>query len=239
MAPEINLLTISSTTPHVGAVGGPTHIDDLAEKEAKIIRNTTAQVPNLPSLTLTEGASLDGRVTPGPLVTENLIRIANEELPAYVEELKQIATQETVPSKFPHLAWEAIQVGLKREAFIHNKLNAHIDAIERSHDDISLLLTLNAELGGVKEDENNELSEKAQNLIAQLKERGIELKGESAGEIKRQASAHESRLRSEIQIKFTTKVQTLMQQVESLMQILQNIIRSDSKLKEKANQLPR
>ena len=216
----------------------PTHIDDMEEEEASIIRKTMAQISNLPLLTqLSDANSLDGRVTIGAPVSPTITQCA-EELSTYEEQVEQIANQEILPLEFPHLAWEAIKAGLAKENFIHEQLNRYIDEIQNAHGDISLLLDLNAELGAVKE-ENSEFSERAQNLLEQLRGRGIDLQGETIGDIKRLAGSHESRLRSEIQIKFTTKVQYLMQQIESMNQILQNIIRNDSKLKEKANQLPR
>ena len=131
-----------------------------------------------------------------------------------------------------------MKVGLAKENQIHDLLNSHIEQIENAHSHISLLLDLNAELGGSKEDQT-EFSDKAKQILSELNSQGIEIHGETVGEIKRLSSSHESRLRSEIQIKFTTKVQHLMQQIESINQILQNIIRSDAKLKEKANQLNR
>lgn len=136
--------------------------------------------------------------------------------------------------EFPNLAWEAVKAGLRKEHSLETRINTHIDAIQTSHDDIALLLDLQSALS-----KKEEVSEQARILLDKLEARGIHLQGDNAEEIKRLASSHESKLRSDVQIQFTTKVQYLMQQIESLNQILQNIIRSDQKLKEKANQLPR
>lgn len=211
------------------------HINDADDS----VRRTHAQVHHITTPTRTEGRSLTNRTTLASAIPPKIRRLGAE-LPAHREQLEALVRGEELPksSEFPHLAWEAIKVGLAQENFMHAKLNRHIDEIQASHGDIALLLDLNAELSGMKE-ESEEFSEKAREILDRLHARGIDIRGQNIGEIKRQTGSHESRIRSDIQIKFTTKVQYLMQQVESMNQILQNIIRSDSKLKEKTQQLPR
>lgn len=223
--------------PSFGAINleTPTHINDLDEEEANLIRKTQAQLANLPTNLPTDARLAESLINRVSIENQDVaIQESYNELAQYKEEIKEASI--LVP--FPHLAWEAIKVGLAKQDQIHDKLHQHIDEIDQAQKDISLLLDLSAELSNMKED-NKELSERAQSLLDQLKNRGMELNGETVGDIKRLTGSHESRLRSEIQIKFTTKVQYLMQQIESMMQILQNIIRNDSKLKEKANQLTR
>ena len=226
-------LNLNNHIPLMGAVNAPTHINDVEEEEAATIRKTMGLVSNLPSLNLIEGSNLDGRVTIGNPVSPTLLKL-NEELPSFIEQVQNTQT-DPVPFTFPNLAWESVKAGLAQENFFQEKLNRHIDAIENAHKDIALLLDLSAELSKTKE-ENSELSEKTQQLLEQLKNRGIDLQGETVGDLKRLAGSQESRLRSEIQIKFTTKVQYLMQQIESMHQILKDIIRNDSRLMDHINQ---
>lgn len=223
---------------------GPTHLDQLQDCEPESIRKTLG-VRNSCLMTPTgAGESLAERIGLGAPVSET----ATEWLPIvenYLDEMREIQNKaeqaNEMPSKgfeFPNLAWESLKFGLAKENFINNQLNQHIDEIREKQQNISLLLDLNAEIGSLKE-ENSELPPRAIEILGQLKARGVDLRKEnqSIEELKRQASSRESDLRSQMQIAFTTEVQRLMQHIESIHQILQNIIRSDAKVKEKANQL--
>ncbi|MBX7065684.1 MAG: hypothetical protein K1X28_00495 [Parachlamydiales bacterium] len=222
---------------------GPTHLDQLKDCEPAALRKTLGIRDGYLMTPVGVGEPLIDRVSLEAPVSETAL----EWLPAVEDHLEQLKTvhnaAETtaeMPSKgfeFPNLAWEAIKFGLAKENYINEQLNHHIDEIQKKQKNISLLLDLSGEISGMKEDEK-ELPPKAKEILEKLKQGGIEFKeGLTIEELKRQGSSKESDLRSQMQIAFTTEVQRLMQHVESIHQILQNIIRSDAKVKEKANQL--
>ncbi|MBU6383808.1 MAG: hypothetical protein KGQ49_01025 [Verrucomicrobia bacterium] len=202
------------------------HVSELPPSDQDLIQRTMLQTSNIVTPT-GPGKTLVGRVTQETSVTpeECLSRLEN-----YHNELGQIQEIPSEPSAFPNLAWEALKLGLAKEEAVNEQLNREIDRIQEMQTNISLLLDLNAEISGSKEDAP--LSAKAEALLMQLEARGVSLRkeGQSIEELKRKAGSKESSLRSEMQIVFTTKVQRLMQMVESMMQILQHIIRSNTKL---------
>lgn len=208
----------------------PTHLDDLQDCEPESLRKAMGVRDKYLDTPSGVGESLVDRASIGPAVSQT----AADWLPI-VEELRQDTAKAIA---FPHLAWESLKFGLQVENRINEKLNKHIDAIREKQINVSLLLDLSGEIGSLKE-EGQELPPKAIEILEQLKARGIDLRKEnqSIEDLKRQISSKESDLRSQMQIAFTTEVQRLMQQIESIHQILQNIIRSDAKVKEKANQL--
>ncbi len=144
---------------------------------------------------------------------------------------------------FPNLAWEAVKAGLAKERLSNEQLNTHIKEAEKIQKDIDLLLDFSAELTAHK-DESKELSEKAKALLAQLKERGIDLwKGEGLNkekisELKSLTSGQVDKLRSNLQIIFTTKIQFLIQAIGAIMESLKDIIRNNNKLISTINRLP-
>lgn len=211
------------------------HISDMRPEEADLIRKVVALAHEEFMTPTGTARSLVGRadlsVPISPTAAAWLPRL--EDHLADVQNISEVKTLE-----FPHLAWEALKLGLAKENQLNEKLNNCLDEIEKSQDNISLLLQLNGELSSLKDDDT-ELSPKAMEILQKLKDRGVDLnkEGQTAEELRRKVNSNESGLRSQMQIQFTTKVQRYMQQIESLMQILQNIIRNDAKLKEKANQL--
>ncbi len=221
----------------MSVLGKREHVDELPAQEASKIRRTEAVAAA--NITYPPGSprSLDGRVEMKPPISAEMAKEWHSKLESHLQEVKSIDPKKP-PTAFPHLAWESIKYGLKAENELSKKLSGHIAEVERMQEDIALLLKLNVALGS--NDEKAELTDEAKRILEQLEARGIVLKGSgeaNVGELKRLAGSHESKLRSEIQIQFVTKLQRYMQQIESIMQILQKIIQYDSKLKEKTNQL--
>lgn len=216
------------------------HISDMRPEDADLVRKVAALAQAHIIAPTGPAPSLINRVEPGMPISPT----AAAWLPQLEDHLSEVQSislapvQEAKTLDFPHLAWEALKLGLAKENQLNEKLNACLDEIEKSQESISLLLQLNGELSALKDDDT-ELSPKALDILQKLKEKGIDLnkEGQTAEELRRKVNSHESGLRSQMQIQFTTKVQRYMQQIESLIQILQNIIRNDAKLKEKANQL--
>jgi len=142
--------------------------------------------------------------------------------------------------QFPNLALEAVNVGLEKEKHTNAILNGHIAEAQKSQKDIDLLLDLSAELLQHKaaDGENIEMSDKLKDLLKQLQERGIDLwkseetslSKEKLSELKTLSSAQVDKLRSSIQLIFTTKIQTLIQAMGAILECVKDIIRNHNKL---------
>ncbi len=233
-------------------VSDKVHVDELEEKEGALIRKTVAQMSHIatpaPGAT---GPSLVGRAHHITPISLNTARI-EEDLETHLADLR--ATESRLRSdnppalrtpNFPNLAWESVKAGLAQEKLTNDKLNGYIKEAEKNQKDIDLLLDFSAELTAQKEDVK-ELSEKMKDLLAKLKERDIDLwKGEDQkvnkekiSELKSLASAQVDKLRSNLQILFTTKIQVQIQNISAIMETLKDIIRNNTKLINTANRLP-
>ena len=145
---------------------------------------------------------------------------------------------QTAIGQFPNLALEIVNLTVEKERFMSDQVNRHLDQIQKKQDAIGLLLDLNAELSGAKDEGGEGTSEKAKEILARLKnDHAIDLKGNIA-EIKHNVSLQEGRLRTEMQILFTTKVQISIQQIETIISIAKDIIRKDEQLKRATGRLP-
>ncbi len=145
---------------------------------------------------------------------------------------------QTAIGQFPNLALEIVNLTVAKEHFMSDQVNRHLDQIQKKQDAIGLLLDLNAELSGAKDEGGEGTSEKAKEILARLKnDHAIDLKGNIA-EIKHNVSLQEGRLRTEMQILFTTKVQISIQQIETIISIAKDIIRKDEQLKRATGRLP-
>lgn len=215
------------------------HINDMPLEESTLIQKTVSMLPQLSTPTLVD-RPLTGRATLGAPVSQTASEwepiVANhlDEVRAIHAELQSETPPKAHTLEFPHLALEMLKLGLAKENQINHKLNQAIDGIEKTQKNISLLLELGSELSAAKEEDGTELSAKANEILNQLKERGIDLKkaNQSVEALKRAASSRESSERSQMQIEFTTQVQRQMSQLEALHQILLQIINKDAKLKE-------
>ena len=140
-------------------------------------------------------------------------------------------------------AWEAVKLGLGVEDAQNQKIQNAIVKIEQSQKEISLLLDLSKEL---KKYNGKELSETAKKILNELKQNGIDLlQDEKTRFTKDEVKNLESLIgpqieqrKSGIHIGFTTKIQPLLQNIATIMEILKNILRNQERLIDKANRLP-
>ena len=232
------------------------HVNDMVHEEATLIRKTLAQMPLISTPVLpffSNDSSLIGRTTKGAVNEVN--RAAGESLShrELVDEVDidpiagltnaEIGVQAV--TEFPNLAWEAIKAGLNKEQITNTQLNIHIGEAQKHQKDIDLLLDFSAELTGHKEDAG-ELSQKAKDLLEELKGRGIDLfKGEDKminkeklAALKDLSNSQVDKLRSNLQMLFTTQIQPKIQAVGSIMEALKDILRNHRKACDKALQLP-
>ncbi|PIS02772.1 MAG: hypothetical protein COT85_01705 [Chlamydiae bacterium CG10_big_fil_rev_8_21_14_0_10_42_34] len=229
---QIGALPLNSdTTIHAREWEGD--FDPVKTKKVGL-ENITPAVPH-PS-----DASLAGRVTLGAPTIASL----EKDVTDYKTQLEN-APKEPSRLNFPNLAWESVKAGLEKEAQINSQLNVHLKEAEKNQKDIDLLLDLSAELTSFKKDENK-TTEKLKEILGELKERGINLRvndeetltEEKIAELKSLSSAQIDKLRSNLQILFTTKIQTLIQSISAILEILKDIIRNNNQLVRTANRLP-
>jgi hypothetical protein len=223
---------------------GKVHVDDMSDQEAALIRKTVAQMPHIPSLiSYTNPRSLDGRASIGP-VDSILPAPLDNEVRAPVGGITLDPAEETDPNivlqavtEHPNLAWEAIKMGLMKERVTNDQLNAHIKEAEKHQKDIDLLLDFNAEMSGFKDD-GTELSQRAKELLEELRERGIDLwKGEDktvnkerVSSMKELSSNHIDKSRSKLQNLVLTKIQPKIANIGAIMETLKDIMRNHTKL---------
>lgn len=236
---------------------GTVHVNDLDESTASAIRRTKALMGHLaPPLPHSSDKSLVGRTTlgaPASLSIEELesqnkylqgLETQLESHKSSVENAPKLITQYS-RATFPNLAWESVKAGLAKEKITNDQLNGHISEAQKLQKDIDILLDLSAELTALKDDVN-EMPEKVKTILGQLKERGIdlwktegnEISKEKISELKSLTSAQVDKLRSNLQIIFTTKIQTLVQSIGAILECVKDIIRNNTKLINAANRLP-
>jgi hypothetical protein len=228
----------------------PIKLSEMAADEALPIELTRKIAAS--NLTPYTPSSLDkslvGRITEGTPVDTEALEEVHSALSSYKTNLEDVET--TPVSKlsvahFPNLGWESVKAGLAKETHTNQKLSEHIKTAEGHQQDINLLLDLSAELTAHKDDATV-LSEKAQTTIAQLKNRGIDIwKGDLNSYSKEKISDTKSlinnqidKLRTNLQIVFTTKIQTLIQAIGTILDAVKNIINSQSRMISAINRLP-
>jgi hypothetical protein len=173
----------------------------------------------------------------------------NERLEGAIQDMQTQAESFPKPKHilvdFPHFAWEAIQAGLAKERVSHALLDEHVAEAKKIQKSMDLLLELNGSLAPLKE--GGELPEKTKTLLAELKAVGIDLwqaehtnltEKEVEG-IKQLASSQMDKLRTDLQIIFTTKIQVETNAIASIMEILKTIINNNNSLVRKTLELPR
>ncbi len=223
---------------------GKLHVDEMSPTEAALIRKTVGQLPRISSLvSYTTPRSLDGRASVGPVdgiirpPIENEVRVPVAGVAAEGAEEVDPNTVLQAVTECPNLAWEAIKMGLMKERITNDQLNAHIEEAGKHQKDIDLLLDFSAEMSGFKDD-GTELSERAKQLLEELRERGIDLwKGEDRTVNKERVSSmkelsgnHIDKSRSKLQNLVLTKIQPKIANIGAIMETLKDIIRNHTKL---------
>ncbi len=228
------------------------HRDD--REDADLIRKTqsAAQTNLTPEAPSTQIITPD-RVTPIKPVPLRLLPLMDlvketEELKSQLEHVEERLTGPNPPAPheagFPNLAFEAVMAGLLKECATNTQLQGHIAKVKETQQDIDLLLDLSAALTASKNDQK--MSEEVERLLKELEKRGIDLlKGgdtslnkEKISELKSLAGAQVDKLRSNLQIVFTTKIQTLIQQLSAIMEAIKDMLRHNSRGISTANRLP-
>lgn len=150
---------------------------------------------------------------------------------------------ETGIRKDPNIALEAVKAGLAREKLGSDKLRRHSQEIKQHLKNIDSLLDLSAELTALGEKDSHVISEKIEGMISQLRDNGIELwaSGEKKitkdklGEMKSLISSQIDKSRTALQTTITVEIQPEMNNLNSIMNIIQQMIQADNRFKKHAN----
>jgi len=139
----------------------------------------------------------------------------------------------------PNPAWGALQAGLEREAIGNEKIKQNSEKANSYLNLIDSLLDLQAALS----ENSQEVSEKAQGIANQLKENGIELLPENQSkiskeqlmEIKTNISHHIDKHKTKLHNLMTTEIQTEINNLQTIMNAIQQIIQLDARVKRHIN----
>jgi len=150
------------------------------------------------------------------------------------------------PKRWPDFAIGVIKVAAAREAFGIEKLRALSAQVKEQLGDIDLLLDLSGELTALSDKDSHPVSEKMKNLIGKLEVHKIQIwKGgdqiskEKLAELKAQISSQMDKLRTALQTKISTEIQPETNNLQSIINIVQQVIQSDARLKRKTAEIPR
>lgn len=133
-----------------------------------------------------------------------------------------------------YLALEAVKLGLLKDGQLTDQLNRQIDEAKEIQRKIDLLLKLQAKIPA----EGGAISPEARDLLARCQEAEIDLPYAGAGELSKEEAARlkaqaESRvtgLRTDLQTKITTEIQPTINTQSTIMDILKEIVRQNSRL---------
>jgi hypothetical protein len=206
------------------------HVNQLASEEAALIQNT--QQAALPAIANTE-IPHSSDVLAADRVTLGAPQSTDEE-PLLDPEKLEIS--KTAITDFPALALAAVEAGLKHERYSNDVLNKHIEEAQGHQKTIDLMLDFSAELtalgdGGAMTPKMNELVRELKTLGVDLKlEEGTKIAKDRAIELKSLNSSFIDQRRSKLQILFSTKIQVEIQNISSIMEVLKNIIKDNTRL---------
>jgi hypothetical protein len=152
----------------------------------------------------------------------------------------------SVPKRWPDFTLGVIKVAAAREAVGSEKLQNLAAQVREQLGDIDLLLDLSSELTSLPDKDSHELNGKMRGLIGKLELHKIQVwKGDGKiskdklGEFKAQISSQIDKLRTALQTKISTEIQPEANNLQAIMNIVQQIIQSDARLKRKTAEIPR
>jgi hypothetical protein len=128
-----------------------------------------------------------------------------------------------------NIGWQIVKIGLDKEKIYYNKLNRCTNTASEMQQTIQKLIELNGQLPISEKDVG--LSDQALALCKDLEKANIILlqPGEKKisptrmAELKAQVGAHNDRLKTELQTLFTTKIQVMINELNSLLESLKTI----------------
>jgi hypothetical protein len=150
------------------------------------------------------------------------------------------------PKRWPDFALGVIKIAVAREAVGSEKLKALSAQVKEQLGDIDLLLEFSSELTALPDKDSHNVTDKMRSLIAKLEihkiqvwKSGEKISKEKLGELKAQISSQIDKLRTAMQTKISTEIQPEANNLQSIMNIVQQVIQSDARLKRKTSEVPR
>ena len=148
--------------------------------------------------------------------------------------------------RMPDFALAVINVAMAREAFGSQKLKTLAAQVREQLGDIDILLDLSTELTSLPDQDTHDVSDKMRNLIGKLEVHKIQvwkgdgkLSKEKLSEMKAQIASQIDKLRTSLQTTISTEIQPEANNLQSIMNIVQQIVQSDARMKRKATEVPR
>jgi ElaB/YqjD/DUF883 family membrane-anchored ribosome-binding protein len=148
--------------------------------------------------------------------------------------------------RMPDFAFAVIKVATAREAYGSEKLKALAEQVREQLKDVDHLLDLSSELTVLPDKDSHDLTDKMRDLIGRLEVHKIQvwkgggkLSKENLNEMKAHIGSQIDKLRTSIQTKISTEIQPEANNLQSIMNIIQQIIQSDARLKRKTAEIPR
>lgn len=151
------------------------------------------------------------------------------------EVIDQLTPQEVVEvgvDQLPNLAWQCVEAGLNAEKRSNEKLKGFTEQARLIQNKMDKLLDLSS-----LQEKDEQLKDKLKTILADLRKEGLDLWPEAneidtskLSELKQIASSRTDKLRSDLQILFTTDIQNEIQTIQSIVESLREIIRSNSRL---------
>jgi len=158
-----------------------------------------------------------------------------------------VIQRRTAVEAFPNFAFASVQVAVLREHHGNQKLKALSTGVKHELRVIDLLLNLNSELISLSDKAPVEFNDKIKDILAYLEKENIHIaKGLSGkitkdqfAEMKSHISSQVDKLRTKLQTTISTEIQPEANNLNSIMNIVLQIIQMDGRLKKKTQELPR
>ncbi len=160
------------------------------------------------------------------------VKLTDIDTPLSAEEKDQLDRVKKVAATNINLGLTAINLGTKFEAYRRKEINNHIQDASELQKTIQLLVDLNGKLSLHKDNENEKpITPEIREICDQLKAKKIDvlsekettLTKERLAEIKANVSSHTDRLKTDLQILFTAKLQVCIQELQTILDTLKRI----------------
>ncbi len=136
-----------------------------------------------------------------------------------------------------NITYMIVDLVLTKEQINNDKLHHHTDDASKIQDSMEQLVNLNGKLS--VSDQDIAVTDEVRQMAQNLKKQGIELvrddeksiKPERMTEIKALIGSHTDRLKTQLQQIFTTKIQVVISETNSILEALRMILKYDDRLK--------
>jgi hypothetical protein len=172
--------------------------------------------------------------TIAPILDERESLPVQKELSDTDQKVNQLATVD----HFPNLTWEILNCYLNYQESQQKKLTNLSNDASHINQKINNLTELRSKLPN--NEKSVELSESAQLLVKDLEKEGISLlqpnektiSSARMEDLKTQIDAERDRLKSELNILFSSKMPVLIKELQSIEEVVRAILKSDDRMKE-------